>query len=82
MTGDFCTRWNERIHLNSCRITARTFLLMRFCPACHLLGQAISTIVSAVAQLERDLIRERVSAGVRHARASANPPRRRPKESK
>jgi DNA invertase Pin-like site-specific DNA recombinase len=45
---------------------------MRFCPACHLLGQAISTIVSAVAQLERDLIRERVSAGVRHARACAN----------
>jgi DNA invertase Pin-like site-specific DNA recombinase len=33
------------------------------------LGQAIFTIVSAVAQLERDLIRERVSAGIRHARA-------------
>ena len=28
------------------------------------------TIVSAVAQLERDLIRERVSAGIRNARAS------------
>ena len=33
------------------------------------LGQALFTIVSAVAQLERDLIRERVSAGIRHARA-------------
>src|SRR6201984_1312657 len=32
-------------------------------------GQALFTIVSAVAQLERDLIRERVSAGIRHARA-------------
>src|ERR1700758_170513 len=32
------------------------------------LGQALFTIVSAVAQLERDLIRERVSAGIRHAR--------------
>jgi DNA invertase Pin-like site-specific DNA recombinase len=34
------------------------------------LGQALFTIVSAVAQLERDLIRERVSAGVRNARES------------
>lgn len=34
------------------------------------LGQALFTIVSAVAQLERDLIRERVSAGVRNARAN------------
>jgi len=34
------------------------------------LGQALFTIVSAVAQLKRDLIRERVSAGIRHARAS------------
>jgi DNA invertase Pin-like site-specific DNA recombinase len=34
------------------------------------LGQALFTIVSAVAQLERDLIRERVSAGIRHARAN------------
>src|SRR6201997_4138642 len=33
------------------------------------LGQALFTIVSAVAQLERDLIRERVRAGIRHARA-------------
>src|SRR5438876_10326079 len=33
------------------------------------LGQALFTIVSAVAQLERDLIRERVSAGVRNAKA-------------
>jgi DNA invertase Pin-like site-specific DNA recombinase len=33
------------------------------------LGQALFTIVSAVAQLERDLIRERVNAGIRHARA-------------
>ncbi len=33
------------------------------------LGQVIFTIVSAVAQLERDLIRERVNAGLRHARA-------------
>jgi DNA invertase Pin-like site-specific DNA recombinase len=33
------------------------------------LGQAPFTIVSVVAQLERDLIRERVSAGVRSARA-------------
>jgi DNA invertase Pin-like site-specific DNA recombinase len=32
------------------------------------LGQALFTIVSAVAQLERDLIRERVSAGIRVAR--------------
>jgi DNA invertase Pin-like site-specific DNA recombinase len=34
------------------------------------LGQAVFTIVSAVAQLERDLIRERVSAGIRNARAN------------
>jgi DNA invertase Pin-like site-specific DNA recombinase len=34
------------------------------------LGQALFTIVSAVAQLERDLIRERVSAGIRLARES------------
>lgn len=34
------------------------------------LGQALFTIVSAVAQLERDLIRERVSAGIRNAQAS------------
>jgi len=34
------------------------------------LGQAIFTIVSAVAQLERDLICERVSAGIRNARAN------------
>jgi len=33
------------------------------------LGQALFTIVSAVAQLERDLIRERVNAGIRQARA-------------
>jgi DNA invertase Pin-like site-specific DNA recombinase len=32
------------------------------------LGQAVFAIVSAVAQLERDLIRERVSAGIRNAR--------------
>ena len=34
------------------------------------LGQAFFTIVSGVAQLERDLIRERVSAGIRNARAN------------
>jgi DNA invertase Pin-like site-specific DNA recombinase len=34
------------------------------------LGQALFTIVGAVAQLERDLIRERVSAGIRNARAN------------
>src|ERR1700752_2375679 len=34
------------------------------------LGQVLFTIVSAVAQLERDLIRERVSAGIRNERAS------------
>ena len=34
------------------------------------LGQALFTIVSAVARLERDLIRERVTAGIRNARAS------------
>lgn len=34
------------------------------------LGQALFTIVSVVAQLERDLIRERVSAGIRNARAN------------
>lgn len=34
------------------------------------LGQALFTIVSAVAQLEHDLIRERVSAGIRNARTS------------
>jgi DNA invertase Pin-like site-specific DNA recombinase len=34
------------------------------------LGQAIFTIISAVAQLERDLICERVSAGIRNARAN------------
>src|SRR5713101_1485082 len=33
------------------------------------LGQALFTIVSAVAQLERDLIRERVSAGIRNDNA-------------
>jgi len=33
------------------------------------LGQALFTILSAVAQLERDLIRERVRAGLRNARA-------------
>jgi len=33
------------------------------------LGQALFTIISAVAQLERDLIRERVTAGIRNARA-------------
>src|ERR1700747_3343452 len=33
------------------------------------LGPALFTIVSAVAQLERDLIRERVSAGIRNAQA-------------
>jgi DNA invertase Pin-like site-specific DNA recombinase len=33
------------------------------------LGQALFTIVSAVAQLERDLTRERVRAGLRNARA-------------
>ena len=33
------------------------------------LGEALFTIVAAVAQLERDLIRERVNAGIRHARA-------------
>ena len=33
------------------------------------LGQALFTIVSAVAQLERDLIRERVSAGIRNAKS-------------
>jgi DNA invertase Pin-like site-specific DNA recombinase len=32
------------------------------------LGQALFTIVAAVAQLERDLIRERVSAGLRNAK--------------
>jgi DNA invertase Pin-like site-specific DNA recombinase len=34
------------------------------------LGQALFTIVLAVAQLERELIRERVSAGIRNARAN------------
>src|ERR1700693_780275 len=34
------------------------------------LGQALFTIVSAVAQLERDLMRERVTAGIRNARAN------------
>src|SRR6202051_1329082 len=33
------------------------------------LGQAMFTIVSAVAQLEKDIIRERVNAGIRNARA-------------
>jgi DNA invertase Pin-like site-specific DNA recombinase len=33
------------------------------------LGQALFTIVSTVAQLERDLIRDRVNAGIRNARA-------------
>lgn len=32
------------------------------------LGQALFTIVSAVAELERDLIRERVRAGLRNAK--------------
>src|SRR5260370_36911780 len=34
------------------------------------LGQALFTIVSAEAHVERDLIRERVSAGIRNARAN------------
>ena len=34
------------------------------------LGHALFTIVGAVAQLERDLIRERVCAGIRNARES------------
>src|ERR1700692_2910800 len=34
------------------------------------LGQAMFTIVSAVAQLEKDIIRERVNAGIRNARAN------------
>ena len=34
------------------------------------LGQALFTIVAAVAQLERDLIRERVTAGIRNARVN------------
>jgi DNA invertase Pin-like site-specific DNA recombinase len=34
------------------------------------LGQALFTIVSAVAQLERELIRERVTAGIRNAKAN------------
>jgi DNA invertase Pin-like site-specific DNA recombinase len=34
------------------------------------LGQAMFTIVSAVAQLERDIIRERVNAGISNARAN------------
>ena len=34
------------------------------------LGQALFTIIAAVAQLERDIIRERVTAGVRNARAA------------
>lgn len=33
------------------------------------LGQALFTIVAAVATLERDLIRERIKAGIRHAQA-------------
>ena len=33
------------------------------------LGQTLFTIVAAVAHLERDPIRERVSAGIRHAQA-------------
>ena len=34
------------------------------------LGQALFTIIAAVAQLERDIIRDRVTAGVRSARAA------------
>src|ERR1700722_19739102 len=34
------------------------------------IGQAMFVIVAAVAQLERDLIRERVNAGIRNARAN------------
>ena len=41
------------------------------------LGQALFTIVSAVAQLERDLIRERVTAGIRNARENGKRLRRR-----
>jgi DNA invertase Pin-like site-specific DNA recombinase len=37
------------------------------------LGQALFTIVSAVAQLEGDLIRERVSAGIQNAMANGKP---------
>jgi hypothetical protein len=48
------------------RVTSRYNLAKT---GCWCLGQALFTIVSAVAQLERDLIRERVSACVRNARA-------------
>jgi DNA invertase Pin-like site-specific DNA recombinase len=49
------------------RVTSRYNLAKT---GCWCLGQALFTIVSAVAQLERDLIRERVSAGIRNARAN------------
>jgi DNA invertase Pin-like site-specific DNA recombinase len=35
------------------------------------LGQALFTIVAAVAQLERDIIRERITSGVANARAKS-----------
>ena len=40
------------------------------------LGQAMFTIVAAIATLERDLIRERVNAGIRNARAKGTQPGR------
>ncbi len=44
------------------------------------LGQAVFAIVAAVAQLERDLICERVSAGIRNARAKGKHLGRPPRE--
>jgi DNA invertase Pin-like site-specific DNA recombinase len=36
------------------------------------LGQALFTIIAAVAQLKRDLIRERINAGLRNAKANGS----------
>ena len=64
--GRVCAGGGPRGDLAEERVTSRYNLAKT---GCWCLGQALFTIVSAVAQLERDLIRERVSAGVRNARA-------------
>jgi hypothetical protein len=64
--GRVCAGGGPRGDLAEERVTSRYNLAKT---GCWCLGQARFTIVAAVAQLERDLIRERVSASVRNARA-------------
>jgi len=56
--------------LEEFRAASNSFPIRRTSTGVAHWGWPIFTIVSAVAQLERDLIRERVSAGIRNARAN------------